>query len=217
MRPAAAIFMLMVLSAPAFCADASGGLDGLSLSAASGMDVPSASSFAPGLKEAAAKDAASPARPSGPVYDAALARRLAQAAADGNAGGFSGKCYAYVAWHMHYAGILDFNGWVDMGIQPGYSDDAADFFVWADQNREKMRSEMRLAIVPTPASKDEVPVGSILVYDRGWCGFSEASGHIEVLTSPDWACSDGCESLDNNCFADASVREHVHVIIPVKN
>ena len=217
MKPAAILFTVMAFSAPAFCADASG-LDGLSVSAASGMDVPSVSAFGQDRGETAGKALSSAAaKPAGPVYDAELARRLAQAAADGNAGAFGGKCYAYVAWHMHHAGILDFNGWVDMGIQPGYSDDAADFFVWADQNREKMRSEMRLAIVPTPASKEEVPVGSILVYDRGWCGFSESSGHIEVLTAPDWACSDGCESLDNNCFADASIREHVHVIIPVKN
>ncbi len=80
-----------------------------------------------------------------------------------------------------------------------------------------MRREMRLAVMPTPQSKDEVPLGSILVYDRGWCGFSEASGHIEVLTAPDRACSDGCEGLDNSCFSDPAVRGHVHVIIPVKN
>lgn len=82
---------------------------------------------------------------------------------------------------------------------------------------EMLFRSARWRLLLNPASKEEVPVGSILVYDRGWCGFSESSGHIEVLTAPDWACSDGCESLDNNCFADASIREHVHVIIPVKN
>ena len=40
---------------------------------------------------------------------------------------------------------------------------------------------------------------------------------ILVLTAPDRACSDGCEGLDNSCFSDPAVREHVHVIIPVKN
>ena len=160
--------------------------------------------------------AAIPSR-SFPAYDADLGRRLAQAAADGNAGEFMGKCYAYVARHMDAAGVLGFDNWVEMGIQPDYSDDAADFFVWAAANQEKMRAQMRLAIIPTPASKHEVPLGSILVYDRGWCGFSQRSGHIEVLTAPDWACSDGCENLDQNCFADPQIREHVHVIIPVKN
>ena len=53
--------------------------------------------------------------------------------------------------------------------------------------------------------------------DGCFCGFSPKSGHIEVLTGPDKACSDGCEGLDRNCFADLAIREHVHVIIPVKN
>jgi len=149
-------------------------------------------------------------------YDPAVGGSLAAVAEKRNSGAWKGKCYNYVAWAMHYAGILDFNSWVAMGIEPGYSADAADFAVWAGKNEEKMRRELKLAILPTPENKDEVPLGSILVYDRGWCGFSSASGHIEVLTGPNKACSDNCEGLDQNCFADPSIREHVHVYIPVK-
>lgn len=171
------------------------------------------------LLAAAPAAAVMPQRQSGPAaaYDAEMGRRLAQAAADGNAGEFMGKCYVYVARHLDAAGILGFDNWVDMGIQPDYSDHAADFFVWAAANQEKMRARMHLAVMPTPASKHDVPLGSILVYDRGWCGFSSRSGHIEVLTAPDWACSDGCENLDQECFSDPETREHVHVIIPVKD
>ncbi len=150
-------------------------------------------------------------------YDSEMGARLAEAAEKGKLGKFKGKCYEYVAWHMDAAGILGFYKWVDMGIQPDYSDHAADFAVWAAKNEEKMRSQMKLAILPTPENKDEVPLGSILVYDRGACDFSSKSGHIEVLTAPDRACSDGCESLDQKCFADPSIREHVHVYIPVKD
>lgn len=150
-------------------------------------------------------------------YDPATGRKLAEAAEAGNAGGFSGKCYAYVARHMDAAGILGFNDWAAMGIEPDFSDHAADFAVWAKANQEKMRREMKLAILPTPENKEEVPLGSILVYDRGFCDFSPKSGHIEVLTAPDRACSDGCEGLDQKCFSDPAIREHVHVIIPVKD
>lgn len=150
-------------------------------------------------------------------YDAELGKKLAAAAEAGNIGAFKGKCYAFVARHMDAAGILGFNDWAAMGIEPDFSDHAADFAVWAAANQEKMRREMKLAILPTPENKEEVPLGSILVYDRGFCDFSPKSGHIEVLTGPDKACSDGCEGLDQKCFADPAIREHVHVIIPVKS
>ena len=150
-------------------------------------------------------------------YDPELGKKLAAAAEAGNIGVFKGKCYAFVAHHMDAAGILGFNDWAAMGIEPGFSDHAADFAVWAAANQEKMRREMKLAILPTPENKEEVPLGSILVYDRGYCDFSPKSGHIEVLTAPDKACSDGCEGLDQKCFADPAIREHVHVIIPVKD
>ena len=149
-------------------------------------------------------------------YDPELGKKLAAAAEAGNIGTFRGQCYAFVAHHMDAAGILGFNDWAAMGIEPDFSDHAADFAVWAANNQEKMRREMKLAILPTPENKEEVPLGSILVYDRGWCDFSSKSGHIEVLTAPDKACSDGCEGLDQNCFADPAIREHVHVIIPVR-
>jgi len=151
------------------------------------------------------------------AYDQELGRRLAAAAEAGNLGAFKGKCYTYVAWHMDAAGILGFYDWKAMGIEPQYSLDAADFIVWARQNEEKMRREMRLAVIPTPYNKLDVPIGSILVYDRGWCDFNADSGHIEILTAQDRACSDGCESLDQNCFSDPEIRKHVHVIIPVRN
>ena len=150
-------------------------------------------------------------------YDPAAGKKLAAAAEAGNIGAFKGKCYAFVAHHMDAAGILGFNDWAAMGIEPDFSDHAADFAVWAAANQEKMRREMKLAILPTPENKEEVPLGSILVYDRGFCDFSPKSGHIEVLTGPDKACSDGCEGLDQKCFADPEIRAHVHVIIPVIN
>lgn len=172
----------------------------------------------PAAVPAAVKEEA-PAKTAGvrESYDPELGKKLAAAAEAGNIGVFKGKCYAFVAHHMDTAGILGFNDWAAMGIEPDFSDHAADFAVWAAANQEKMRREMKLAILPTPENKEEVPLGSILVYDRGFCDFSPKSGHIEVLTAPDKACSDGCEGLDQKCFGDPAIREHVHMIIPVKD
>lgn len=146
-------------------------------------------------------------------YDAATGARLAAAAAKGNLGAFYGKCYEYVSYHMEAAGVIRPAQWDQLGIGPEY---AADFADWAVANPEVMRRELKLVRIPTPADKLAIPVGSIIVYERGACGFSKRAGHIEVVTRPDWACSDGCESLDQACFADPAVSARIRVMIPVK-
>lgn len=113
---------------------------------------------------------------------------------------------------MEAAGIIRPEQWGSLGIGPMH---AADFAEWAVANPEAMRRELKLVKIPTPADRLAIPVGSIIVYERGVCGFSSRAGHIEVVTQPDWACSDGCESLDQTCFSDPVVREGIHVIVPV--
>ena len=164
------------------------------------------------FKELAAGDRA--AKTSEPEdYDAGTGARLARAAETGNLGYFKHSCYEYVAYHMQNAGVIRPEQWDQLKIGP---DRAVDFAVWAVSNPETMRKELKLARIPTPSDKAEIPVGSIIVYGKGACGFSSTSGHIEVLVRPDWACSDGCESLDQSCFSDADMREQIYVITPVK-
>lgn len=146
-------------------------------------------------------------------YDEAAGARLAAAAAKGNLGAFYGKCYEYVSYHMEAAGVIRPEQWGALSIGPDY---AADFAEWAVANPVAMRRELKLVKIPTPADKMSIPVGSIIVYERGVCGFSRKAGHIEVVTRPDWACSDGCESLDQACFEDPAVSARIHVIVPVK-
>lgn len=178
------------------------------LSGASRAEVPVPASPAP-----------SPAGEDGPKtfadyeYDAAAGGKLAAAAASGNLGAFHGKCYEYVSYHMEAAGVIRPEQWDQLGIGPDY---AADFAEWAVANPAAMRRELKLVKIPTPSDKLEIPAGSIIVYERGACGFSRKAGHIEVVTRPDWACSDGCESLDQACFADPAVSARIHVMIPVK-
>jgi len=146
-------------------------------------------------------------------YDAEMGVKLARAAETGNLGYFNHSCYEYVAYHMQNAGVIRPEQWDQLKIGP---DHAVDFAIWAVDNPETMRKELKLARITTPSDKAEIPIGSIIVYGKGVCGFSKSSGHIEVLVRPDWACSDGCESLDQNCFSDAATREQIYVITPVK-
>lgn len=145
-------------------------------------------------------------------YNAQAGARLAAAASSGNLGAFYGRCYEYVSYHMEAAGVIRPEQWDQLGIGPNY---AADFADWAVANPEAMRRELKLVKMPTPEDRLAVPVGAIIVYERGVCGFSSRAGHIEVVTRPDWACSDGCENLDQGCFSDPAVREGIHVIVPV--
>lgn len=145
-------------------------------------------------------------------YNAQTGGKLAAAASSGNLGAFYGKCYEYVSYHMEAAGVIRPEQWDQLGIGPMH---AADFADWAVNNPGVMRRELKLVKLPTPEDRLAIPLGAIIVYERGVCGFSSRSGHIEVVTRPDWACSDGCESLDQGCFSDPSVRAGIHVMIPV--
>lgn len=145
-------------------------------------------------------------------YNAQTGAKLAAAASSGNLGAFYGRCYEYVSYHMEAAGVIRPEQWDQLGIGPMH---AADFAEWAVGNPGVMRSELKLVKMPTPEDRLAIPLGAIIVYERGVCGFSSRAGHIEVVTRPDWACSDGCENLDQGCFSDPAERAGIHVIIPV--
>lgn len=146
-------------------------------------------------------------------YDVSAGTKLAAAAARGNLGAFRGRCYEYVSYHMEAAGVIRAAQWDQLRIGPDY---AADFADWALANPAVMRRELKLVKISTPSDKLAIPVGSIIVYERGVCGFSKRAGHIEVVTRADWACSDGCQSLEQACFSSPAVRGRIHVMIPVK-
>ena len=66
-----------------------------------------------------------------------------------------------------------------------------------------------------------LPIGSIIVYGRGQCGFSAAHGHIEIVVSsnPPKACSDGCMSVTPNrlkCITKNSPKGYVNVYVPAR-
>ncbi|MDD2805867.1 MAG: hypothetical protein PHV33_09950 [Elusimicrobiales bacterium] len=187
------------------------GFDALARSVMSGAS--RAEVAVPGIPSPSFAETSAPKTFADYEYDAAAGARLGAAAAKGNLGAFYGRCYEYVSYHMEAAGVIRPEQWDQLRIGPDY---AADFAEWAVANPEVMRRELKLVKIPTPSDKMAIPVGSIIVYERGACGFSRKAGHIEVVTKADWACSDGCESLDQACFEDPAVSARIHVIVPVK-
>lgn len=149
-----------------------------------------------------------------PDYDEATALRLARNTKNYAAGNFGGWCYSYVADAMERTGIIRREQWYSLGIGVNH---AADFAYWANRNPKTLRSQLNLAKMPTPSKASDLPMGAIVVYNRGTCGFSSRSGHIEVKVAPNLLCSDGCQPAYQECFGSAGTRAGISVYVPVKN
>jgi hypothetical protein len=129
-----------------------------------------------------------------------------------------GGCYGAV-WHD----VLVQAGFDDGGLIPGTH--AYEFAKHAKENPEWFLNVFRMKRIPTPDSIDEMPAGSVVVYDRGqrdpYGRASGESGHIEVIADRDgvrYGCSDFCADIGGMgpMFADEYSKEHVSVFIPVK-
>lgn len=154
-----------------------------------------------------------------PDMDAAKAARLQELALKKihiTEGG--GGCYGAV-WHD----VLVKAGFDDGGLIPGTH--AYQFAKHAKENPEWFLNVFKMKLIPTPDSIDEMPAGSVVVYDRGqrdpYGRASGDSGHIEVIADRDgvrYGCSDFCADIGGMgpMFADDYSKEHVSVFIPVK-
>lgn len=145
-------------------------------------------------------------------YDEPTALRLAGNAKRHSMGSFTGWCYSYVADAMELTGVIRRDQWYSLGIGVNA---AADFAAWANRNPATLRSQLKLAKLETPARAADLPLGAIVVYNRGVCGFSGRSGHIEVKVAPDLLCSDGCQPAYQECFGSAGARTGISVYVPV--
>jgi hypothetical protein len=131
---------------------------------------------------------------------------------------FGGHCYNAV-WYD----VLVKAGFDDGGRIPGTH--AYEFAKYAKENRDWFLNVFKMKIVPTPDSIEEMPAGSVVVYDRGqadpYGAASSESGHIEVIADKDgvrYGCSDACAAIGGlgPFLSDAGAKEHVTVFIPVK-
>ena len=127
-------------------------------------------------------------------YDVATAQALADQAFAGNLGYSIGACYEYV-WNALKAVVGITEGRADQIGVPVAS--AYQFGDWADQNPGLLYSDFGLQAINSSAAN--APVGSVVVWDPGQCGFSSIHGHIEIVVSPGYACSDFCGYMYDTC------------------
>lgn len=118
-------------------------------------------------------------------YDKTKADNLGNKARAGAPGTFR-YCYRYVKRHLAAAGFR---------LPPELSslefgNHAADFIRFASAKADKLRT-MGLGHVSI-ARGETYPLGTMVVYPRGACGYSPRSGHIEIVcdASGTRACSD---------------------------
>lgn len=132
-------------------------------------------------------------------------RQLAQESNRINIGAFTGRCYEYAGVAIENVGLMPKGSaaWSAAGV-PTRS--AADFV--QVENSSKAGNFVRLR----PSSWSCLPEGTIVVWDRGVCGFNSTHGHIEIVVSRDGTnpsqtrlCSDGCQSLQTACSIQSGV------------
>lgn len=112
--------------------------------------------------------------------------------------GFTGYCYSYVKAALQKAGIVD-RADIDKAGAAGHAKLFADF---VEKNPALLKRKLRR--IPEPSWP--VPIGTIVIWSAGACGYSATSGHIEIVTriKPPQACSDGCGTFQTACLDELS-------------
>jgi hypothetical protein len=137
--------------------------------------------------------------------DFSLGKQLAQEASRVNIGRFTGRCYEYAGVAIENIGLMPKGAaaWQAAGVPVA---SAADFV-----HVEKSSMSDRFVRL-RPVSWSCLPEGTIVVWDRGVCGFNATHGHIEVVVtrSPSFPsetklCSDGCQTLQTTCSIHSGV------------
>lgn len=148
--------------------------------------------------------------------DSKRANELAEAAED-NARQFGGWCYRVVKSGLKTILPEKWHNWLYQ--------DQGHAYKFAENLREnpKMLDKLKLRkLTPEQVSNGVPPVGSIVVFGRGVCGFSAKSGHIEIRVAgePPRYCSDGCTTSENRqrCIkANLGKKDRVNVYVPAKD
>jgi hypothetical protein len=83
---------------------------------------------------------------------------------------------------------------------------AYNFAEWANPSAQRLYDTFRLKKKSFAGA--EIPVGSVVVWKPGSCGYSSRAGHIEVVVSPGRACSFYCGPICTSAVPE--------VYVPVK-
>ncbi|MFA6028482.1 MAG: hypothetical protein WC969_01380 [Elusimicrobiota bacterium] len=117
--------------------------------------------------------------------------------------GFTKYCYRFVKNALERAGLMA-RGW----RAKVSSEEAVSAYQFSRLVREKPYLFKRKLREISPYTKP-LPVGSILVWGKGDCGFSREHGHIEIVVDakdPPLACSDGCARVNPKRWEHAIAR-----------
>lgn len=125
---------------------------------------------------------------------ASFGERLAQAARSNGAGRYSSsRCYQFV-----WADLRQVLGsHIDSTSVPSQS--AYQFGDWADRNPGELASTFKLRRIQV--YPEVAPLGSVIVWNPGQCGYSSRHGHIEIAVGGGRACSDFCGPIATTCSA----------------
>lgn len=127
-------------------------------------------------------------------YDAAKGARLARQARRREGYRSQSLCYRYVKGHLEATGIPIRNY-----LDASHELSAYRFTAWAKSSPNELRTIGFSELPRAQVDMNNLPIGSIIVWDRGECGYSSAHGHIEVVISRDRACSDFCGRIKRGC------------------
>ena len=140
-----------------------------------------------------------------PDMDFELGQRLAAESNRVNIGAFTSRCYEYAGIAIENVGLMPkgSGAWSAAGVP---TQSAADFVQVENSSVAGNFVRMR------PSSWSCLPEGTIVVWDRGVCGFNGVHGHIEIVVSRNSSdasqtrlCSDGCQTLQTSCSLNSGV------------
>ena len=125
--------------------------------------------------------------------DLGAGTKLAQIAARDEIG-FTGYCYSYVKSALQKMGIVDRED-IDEAHAGAHAKQFAEF---VDKNPGLLHRKLLRVQAPSWP----LPIGTVVVWSPGACGYSSTSGHIEIVTriKPPQACSDGCGTFQVACL-----------------
>jgi hypothetical protein len=103
-----------------------------------------------------------------------------------------GHCYRYVKNALEASGIP-----IRRYLDPSEELSAYSFARWAKSSPRELAAA-NLAPLADPDMND-LPLGSVIVWGRGVCGYSPQHGHIEIVVAKDRACSDFCGRIKRGC------------------
>jgi hypothetical protein len=127
-------------------------------------------------------------------YDATMGARLARQAKRRMGYRSQHLCYHYVKRHLEAVGI-PIRNYLDADEEGS----AYMFTSWARSEPSELRAIGFAEMPRTRIDMNNLPIGSIIVWGRGECGYNAQHGHIEVVVSRDMACSDFCGHIKRGC------------------